>query len=293
VISAKKEQFMENLWKDIRYGVRMLAKNPGFSAVAVVVLAFGIGANTAIFGIVNSLLLRPITAENPNELMGCYSKNTARPNSYRAFSYPNYKDLRENNAVFTELMAHDLTMVGLKEGEVTRRVFAEIVSSNYFDMFGVGLFRGRPFRSEEEAPGSGIPVVIVSYQHWKKTGEDPDLLGKTLRINGQNLTVVGIAPRGFTGRTALLSVELYIPLGMHHLLMHDTFSDDRRTLGERDNHRLLLVGRLRPGMTIAEADSQLSPVAARLAEAYPDVNKDHTFVRHRRRQGKNPEPALD
>jgi len=161
---------MENLWKDVLYGVRMLARNPGFSAIAVVVLAFGIGANTAIFGIVNSLLLRPIMAENPEELMGCYSKNTERPDSYRGFSYPNYKDLSENNAVFTELMAHDLTMVGLTEGDATRRIFAEIISSNYFDMFGVGLFRGRPFLPEEEAPGGGIPVVIVSYQHWKKTG---------------------------------------------------------------------------------------------------------------------------
>jgi len=269
---------MENLWKDIRYGVRMLVKNPGFTVIAVVVLAFGIGANTAIFGIVNSLLLRPIMAENPDELMGCYSKNTERPNSFRGFSYPNYKDLCENNAVFTELMAHDLTMVGLTEGEVTRRIFAEIISSNYFDMFGVGLLRGRPFRPEEETPGSGIPVVIVSYQHWKKTGQDPDILGKILRVNGQMMTVIGIAPQGFTGRTALISVELYLPLGMHHLLMTDMFRDDRRELAERDVHRLLLVGRLRPGMTIAKADSQLGPLAAQLEETYPVINKDHTFV---------------
>jgi len=121
-------------------------------------------------------------------------------------------------------------------------------------------------------------VVIVSYQHWKKTGQDPDILGKILRVNGQMMTVIGIAPQGFTGRTALISVELYLPLGMHHLLMTDMFRDDRRELAERDVHRLLLVGRLRPGMTIAKADSQLGPLAAQLEETYPVINKDHTFV---------------
>ena len=107
---------MDTLLKDLRYAFRRIRRSPGFTAIAVLSLALGIGANTAIFSIVNSMLLRPIVAENPDEIMGCYSKNTSRPDSFRGFSYPNYKDLRENNAVFTELMAHDLTMVGLTEG---------------------------------------------------------------------------------------------------------------------------------------------------------------------------------
>jgi predicted permease len=270
---------MENLWNDIRYGVRMFAKNPGFSAIAVVVLALGIGANTAIFGLVNSFLLRPIVAENPHELMGCHNKSTAPPGSYRRISYPNYKDLRETNTVFTDLLAHDMTMVGLTEGEDTRRIFAVFISSNYFDVFGVGLFRGRGFRPEEEVPGSAVPVVIVSYLYWKENGEDPDLVGKTIQVNGQTLTIVGITPRNFTGRIAVTSPELYLPFGMHHVLRTD-IPYDRRNLGERDAHILLLVGRLRRGMTTDEADSRVGIVAARLAEAYPAVNKDYTFIVH-------------
>jgi predicted permease len=270
---------MENLWEDLRYGVRMLVKNPGFTAVAVLVLAIGIGANTAIFSLVNSMLLRPIVAENPNELVAIYNKNTTRPDSYRGFSYPNYRDLREADTVFASLMAHDLTMVGLTEGEVTRRVFAEFGSSNYFETFGVSMFRGRGFLPEEEVPGSEIPVAIVSYEHWRRHGEDPDLVGKTVTANGRVLSIVGIAPKGFTGRTALLSPELYLPLGTHHLLMSDTLSDGAgRSLADRDNHTIFVVGRLRQGLTYEEADSQLAVVAERLAEAFPAINEDYTFT---------------
>jgi predicted permease len=257
----------------------MLVKNPGFTAVAVLVLAIGIGANTAIFSLVNSMLLRPIVAENPHELVAIYNKNTVRPDSYRGSSYPNYTDLREADTVFTSVMAHDLTMVGLTEGEVTRRVFAEFGSSNYFETFGVQMFRGRSFLPEEEVPGSEIPVAIVSYEYWRRHGEDADLVGKTLEANGMVLSIVGIAPKGFTGRISIMSPELYLPLGMHHLLMNDSLSDGAgRSLADRDNHTIFLVGRLRPGMTHEEADSQLAVVAARLAEAYPAINEDYTFT---------------
>lgn len=268
---------MESLWQDCRYAVRGFARKPGFTAVAVVVLALGIGANTAVFGLTNSLLLRPLVAEDPHELVALYSKNTDRPDSYRAFSYPNYVDIREGNAVFTSLMAHDLTTVGLREGGVTRRLMAETVSSNYFETFGVSPFRGRFFTAAEEDPGSGIPVVVVSHRYWKQSGED-DLVGETLQVNGQALTVVGIAPPGFTGRTALLSPALYVPLGMHERLMNDAFADESRPLTERDYHRLSLVGRLQPGVTMEQAGSRLSALASRMEEAYPAVNDNQTII---------------
>ena len=270
---------MENLWEDLRYGVRMLLKNPGFTAVAVLVLAVGIGANTAIFSLVNSILLRPIVAEAPDELVAIYNKNTVRPDSYRGNSYLNFRDLREADTVFSSLYAHDLTMVGLADGENTRRVFAEFSSSDYFDTFGVAMFRGRTFLPEEETPGGEVPVAIVSYEFWRRTGEDPDLVGKTLRANGRVLSIVGIAPRGFTGRTAIMSPELHLPLGMHHILQSDTFnSSDGQTLDDRDNHNLFLVGRLRPGLSYEEADAQLEVVAGRLSEAFPAINEDYTFT---------------
>jgi hypothetical protein len=208
---------MGDLWRDVGYSLRMLKKNPGFSAIAILVLALGIGANTAIFGLVNACFLRPIMAKNPSELVACYNWNTAPPYDFRLVSYLNYRDLRENNHAFSGLLAHTLTMVGLTEGDMTRTASADIISSNYFDVFGVSLFKGRAFRPEEEVPDSGVPVVIVSYGFWKKHGEDPNLVGKTLRINGHLVTIVGIAPQGFTGRLVLISRELYLPIGMYHL----------------------------------------------------------------------------
>lgn len=269
---------MESLWQDCRYAVRMLLKDPGFAAVAVLVLALGIGANTAIFTLTNSLLLRPIQAEAPEDLVALYSKHTTRPDSYRAFSYPNYLDIRDLNTTFTSLLAHDLTMVGLSEGEVTQRVFAEFASHNYLDTYGVTPFRGRFFNAAEEVPGSAVPVAVATYEYWRSHGQDPDLVGETLEVNGHDLTIVGIAPRGFTGRTALLSPGLYLPFGMHHLLMSDTFTDADAALAERDNHRVFLVGRLRPGIGMEEADAQLASLASRMEEEYPSINEDQTII---------------
>jgi hypothetical protein len=159
---------MDGLWQDFRYALRLLAKDPVFTAVAVLVLALGIGANAATFTLTNSLLLRPIEAESPNELVALYSKDTQRPDSYRAFSYPNFEDIRALNTVFSGVLAHDLTMVGVTEGDTTRRVFAEFASYDYFDTFGVSPFRGRFFTAAEEEPGSAIPVAVVSYERWRQ-----------------------------------------------------------------------------------------------------------------------------
>jgi predicted permease len=259
------------------HGVRVLAKKPGFTAAAVVVLALGIGANAAIFSLVNAFLLKPIGIHNSGELVGLYSRDTKKPDNYRAFSYPNFVDLRAQNSVFTSLAAHNLAMVGLTEGDSTRRLFADLVSSNYFDTMGIKLFRGRVFTPDEERPGAAKPVVIVSYPFWKRHGADSAMLGRTLRINGRWYTVVGIAPEGFTGTTALISAELYAPLGMYEALIND-FENRNRALAARDNHALVVLARMRPGMTPAAADAQLAGVAAAMRQAWPVENKDQTLV---------------
>ncbi len=282
---------MGNLLREVRFGARMLRKNPGFTFAAVAVLALGIGANTAIFSLVNAFLLKPLLINNPAELVGCYSRDTRKPD-YRAFSYPDYAELRENGSVFTSLLAHNMAMVGLSEGDTTRRVFADIVSANYFTTFGVPLFQGRSFTPAEERPASAIPVAIVSYSYWKKTGADPQELGKTLRINGRIYTVVGIAAEGFTGTTALISPELYLPLGVYESAIND-FEGRGRALA-RDNHALILVGRLRPGVSQRSAEALLATVASQLARAYPEDDKDQTFlVRPLARMGISTEPETD
>jgi predicted permease len=268
---------MRAVVQDFRYAVRMLVSKPGFTAAAVAVLALGIGANTAIFSLVNAFLLKPLMLGDARELIGCFSRDTQKPDSYRAFSYPNYADLRDNNPVFSSLMAHNLAMVGLSEGDSTLRMFADLISSNAFTTMGVPLFRGRAFTADEERPGSGVRVAIVSYRFWEKHGADPEMLGKTLRVNGRIFTIVGITPEGFTGTQALLSPEMYLPLGVYESVMND-FDGHVRPLAARDNHNLMLVGRLRPGVTQAVADSQLAVVASRMQSAYPAENKDQTFI---------------
>jgi predicted permease len=259
------------------HGVRVLAKKPGFTAAAVLVLALGIGANTAIFSLVNAFLLKPVQIHKAEELVGLYSRDTAKPDNYRAFSYPNFADLRGQGGVFASLAAHNLAMVGLTEGDSTRRLFADLVSSNYFDTVGVRLFRGRVFTAEEERPGSAVPVVIVSYPFWKRHGADAAMLGRQLRINGRWFTVVGITPEGFTGTTALISAELYAPLGVYEALIND-FDNHNRALAARDNHCLMALARLRPRTTLAAADAQLTGVSAAMQKAWPVENKDQTLL---------------
>src|SRR5580698_11208541 len=146
------------LLQDLRHAVRVLLAKPAFSVTAIVVLSLGIGANTAVFSLVNAFLLKPLLIRNPEQLVGCYSRNVNKPDDYRAFSYPNYVDLRDGNPVFSSLMAHNPAIVGVSEGGATRRTLADLVSSNYFDTFGVPLFRGRTFTAAEERPGSPSDV---------------------------------------------------------------------------------------------------------------------------------------
>ena len=270
---------MRHLIQDIRYGVRMLFKQPGFSLAAVVVLALGIGGSTAMFSIVDALLLKPLVIQKPDQIVGCFSRDTQKPDSYRAFSYPNYADLRADNGVFSSLAAHNLALVGIKEGDTTRRAFSDIVTSNYFETLGVPLFRGRTFTAEEEQPGSGIPSLIVSYSSWRKSGADPNLLGKTRQINGRIFTIVGISAKGFTGTNAMISPENYLPMGMYESMVND-FDGHGKQLALRSNDALIVIGRLREGMTQQAANASLAVVADRMAKAYPGENKDQTFIVH-------------
>ena len=270
---------MRNLIQDIRYGVRMLFKQPGFSLAAVVVLALGIGGSTAMFSIVDALLLKPLVIQRADQIVGCFSRDTQKPDSYRAFSYPNYADLRADNGVFSSLAAHNLALVGIKEGDTTRRAFSDIVTSNYFETLGVPLFRGRTFTPEEEQPGSAIPSLIVSYSSWRKGGADPDLLGKTRQINGRIFTIVGISAKGFTGTNAMISPENYLPMGMYESMVND-FDGHGKQLALRSNNALIVIGRLREGMTQQAANASLAVVADRMAKAYPGENKDQTFIVH-------------
>ncbi len=263
---------MARFLQDLRFALRTYVKAPAFTLVAVLVLGLGIGANSAIFTLVNTLLFRPLSGR-AGELVGMHSRNREMPDSYRAFSYPNYVDVRERGDVFDRLMAHTFTMVGLPAGDTTRRAFVAVVSSNYFDTVGVALAGGRAFSLDEERPGARIPVVIASYARWKADGQRAGFVGSAIRINALDFTVVGIAPEGFTGTMALVAPELYLPLGMFDVVMTDMFKSKGTGLADRSNEALILAGRLRDGLDFDTADARLETVSAELERAYPAENR--------------------
>lgn len=278
---------MRHLWQDLRFGTRTLIKTPGFTAVAILVLAVGIGANSAMFTLVNALLLRPL-AGKADELVGLYSHDRTKPeSSYRGFAYANYVDIRDGNDVFESLMAHTFAMVGLPSGDTTRQTFVDVVSSNYFDALGVPLAAGRAFTADEERPAARIPVVVVNHQH-------ADLLGRTIKINAIDFTVVGVAPRDFTGTMALISPEMWLPLGMFDVVVNDLFRNNGGGLADRRSLSLVLAGRLKPGLTAAAAGPRLDALSRRLERAYPAENKGQLLtVNPLPRLGTSTSPSSD
>jgi predicted permease len=266
-----------NFIQDIKFGLRMMRRSPGFSAVAVLVLMLGIGGTSAMFGIINTLVWRPISAQEPDRLVRIFSKDKKPTGGYRSFSYHNFTEVREKNSAFTGVAAFSVCMAGVNEGDLIRKTFTFLASANYFDIFGVRMWKGRAFLPEEEKPGSAVPVAVVSYTYWRKAGSDPDLVGKTIRLNSRAFTVVGIAPEGFTGTSAMFSPEFWLPLGMYEAVANDFTNEKKQTLADPKNHALMLVARLKPGLSLASAQTQLQPLAARLEEALPDVNKDQTY----------------
>ena len=178
-----------NFKSDVVLSLRRLRKDPGFTGIAVGILALGIGVYTAIFSLVNVILLRPITGVSADRIVGLFHKDETRPDTYRAFSYPDYQDIRAGNESFESIMAHNFAMVGLTEGDVTRRVFSDVVSSNYFQTLGVRLHRGRAFSADEEIPGREAPVAIIGYGLWKSMGETDAILGSQIRVNARDFTV--------------------------------------------------------------------------------------------------------
>jgi predicted permease len=270
--------FFDALSQDVRFGVRMWRRSPGFAAVVALVLAVGIGANTAMFTIVDSLLFRRLPGRG-SELIGVYSHDRTRLDAYRNFSYPNYVDLRDRRDIFDGLLAHTFAMVGMPAGDTTRRAFVDIVSSNFFSTLGATLAAGRAFTPDEERAGAGIPVVIVRYDYWKRTGFDRDVVGRTLRVNARDFTIVGVAPEGFTGTIALFGPELWMPLGMFDTIVSDDLKN-RTGLGDRANGGLQLAGRLTPGLAAADANARLDIVSRGLEDAYREANRNQVVSVH-------------
>lgn len=269
---------MHTFLQDLRFSLRVLAKSPGFTAAAVFVLALGIGANSSIFSLVHALLFAPPSYARPAEIVQVFSQDKRNPKTFRGFSYPTYRDLREKNPVFTDTLAFNLAMVGVGEKENTRRVFAGLVSSNYFSVLGVAPSQGRAFLPEEETPGRNAAVVIVGHNFWKKRNFDPAVVGSPLVVNGRTFTIVGIMPAGFTGTMSLFSPEIWLPLGVYGLVANDFETENQTALGDRAGTQLLLLGRLKPGLIPASAEPAMKTLASGFEQAFPAEQKDQTFL---------------
>ena len=251
---------MHTLLQDLRYGFRMLAKSPGFATIAVLTLALGIGANSALFSVVNGVLLDPLEFPDSQQLVSVYWKI---PNLERAsITFPNFLDWQTNNRTFEALAAYrsaDYSLTGAGEAE---HLHAQMISAEFFPLLGVKPILGRAFRREEDQVGAA-PVAILGQGLWKsKFGSSPDVIGKTLVLTGTSYTVVGVFP----GRLPLLSpTDVYVPIGQWN---DPTFRDRKIGMGTQG------VGRLKPGVTIAEAREDMDSVERNLASTYPEVDKN-------------------
>lgn len=256
---------MQTFWQDIRYGLRMLLKNPGFAAIAIVTLALGIGANTALFSVVNGVLLSPLPYAESQRLVAIYSK--APEESHGSISYPNFLDWRRDNRSFSALAAFRQDDFNLTEMGEPERLKTNMVSAAFFPVLGVKPLVGRLFSEQEDQLGAG-PVALISESLWKrKFGASPDVAGKPITLNAKVYTIAGVIPGSFHFESGNFynNGDIYVPIGQWS---EPVFWDRRAGMGTD------AVGRLKPGVTFEEAKADMSAVAAHLAEVYPDADKN-------------------
>jgi len=261
------------MMQDFKFAFRQLIKAPGFTAIAVLTLALAIGVNSAIFALINGVVLRPMVPVRPNEVVNVFNCRQNANHDYRQFSYNEFRDMRENNGeVFADLAALEFAVAGIGRDHEMRRSFAFLTSENYFAMMGVQPFRGRFYSAEECRPNANIPVVVASYGFWKRQGGRADFVGSTLQINRQPYTVIGISPDGFCGASALIAPDVWMPLGMRAQL-GSAFGDSEsmHDLANPKNYTLNLVGRLRSALTMESAKSRMPVISQRFSAMQTDT----------------------
>ena len=261
VRSAGWESVVETLWQDLRHGQRVLRKSPGFASVAVLTLALGIGATTAIFSIVNAVLLRPLAMEDPSNVV--FVQETWR-DIFPGLSVGNFADLKRQSTSFADLCASNDASFNLEARELPERVDGEIATANYFTTFGVQPIAGRVFTTEEDKPGQP-KVVVISERLWRtKLHADPSIVGQPMRINGLPTTVVGIMPRSFD--PLLSRSELWVPAAY-----------TAEKLADHDNHYLNVIARLKSGTSQAQAQAELNVIARVQQRQYPIDDENRGF----------------
>lgn len=258
---------IQNFLADLRFTLRMIVRDVRLNLAVIFCVMLGIGVNSAMFTIVNSILLKPLAVSEPGELVTLFSSYPGF--SYGSFSYPNFVDVRDGSDVFSSLSVARNVPVNLSQGESNERLMGSLVSGNYFSMLGVDPARGRAFAEEEDGAPGAHPVVVISHSLWtNRFASDPDLLGSTLRLNGHPFTVIGIAAPGFRGTSRMFAPDLWVPIAMQPQI------GPKHSLTDREYGWLTATGRLQSGISLAQAQGRLDQQAARLREQYPEALED-------------------
>ena len=275
---------MSTFLHDLKFGARLLAKTPAFTAVAALSLALGIGANTTIFTLVNAVLLNPLPVEDPSQLVSVWTTDERNQAAQAGFGFlqtspMNFKDLRDKNEVFSGLSAHVGLPLNITGGTgQPEQVFGEMVTGNYFSVLGARPLAGRGFLADEDqTPGAKL-VAVLGYGEWQKRyGGDPSIVGRTINLNGNAFTVVGIMPKGFKGTNAIGAPARWVP----YMTYQQTTTGFFRELSEPTSRRGLvfnMTGRLKPGVSVQQAEANLKTIARQLEQEYPNENQGRSVT---------------
>ncbi|HWQ03108.1 MAG TPA: ABC transporter permease, partial [Candidatus Nitrosotenuis sp.] len=268
---------LQDIWQDIRYGLRMLRKSAVFTLVAVLTLSLGIGANAAIFSVVNAFLLRPMPVKDADRLVVVAVTHEGNYDPHNV-SHADYLDYRQGTDVFEDWAGYYISFVGIAHGGRAERSTVVFVTPGYFQMLGVPAKEGRVLLPQEgEKPGAD-PVVVLGHSYWmNRFGGAKDIVNQVVTINGRAATVVGVVPEWFHGTYSLAEMDAYMPLGMAATLDPSY----KESLTKRDNHDLRVLARLKPGVSVSQAQAALDVVAKRLETQFPETNKTvraHAFL---------------
>jgi predicted permease len=266
---ARGGHFLETLWQDVRFGLRVLYKSPGFTVIAVLTLAFGIGANAVVFSVLNALVLRPLNVPQAQSL---YMIERSNDDSLMQ-SYPDYIDMRDRNRSFEDLALYQITQAGLDTGGNATPAWLYETSGNYFDSLGIQPYLGRFFHHSDEHGPNSAPYIVLSYPYWRaRFHGDPGVVGRTVQLNKYPYTIVGVAPPSFRGTELYFTPDFWVPI------VDQQQVDGASSLDSRETSSLWIVGHLKAGVTPAQAIADLNSVAAYLAKTYPKYDEGTKFA---------------
>lgn len=257
-----------SLMRDLRYALRKSVRDPGLTLILLLLLAIGIGTATIVFSLYNTVLLRPLPADEPDRLMAIYtSGSSGKP--YSSNSYPDFVDVRDNNRVFSQMLAYQTRTVSMTHADGTERVDAEFVTGSYFEVLGIETVRGRAFGTADVSGPGSAPLAVLGYDYWQRRFSGADqILGDTIKLNGHTFTVVGVAPPGFRGIELPTSPGVFLPMAMADQVLGGEL------LANRGSRWIDVVGRLAPGVDREQAGERIADLFARISAAHPETNED-------------------